>query len=384
MTAVTARRDARARSAKRRQDRCRGVALLRLPHVHGDPVAAARSLGRSTRRCGRSRDTQAHGYISLPRRADPRQLPQRLERRREFALHFAEHPDRVDPRRDRDLARGVHDRVRGVPIQLAAQPGGAVDLHRRQPVAAAGASSFRCSRSTTRSCGVPEPLSDNGLLYDQYFGIFLINVVFQVGFCVLVLSNYMKTLSHELTEAALVDGASVLRIWRGGGHAALPPGARRARDSRVHLHLQRLLLGPAPPEDGRSTADHVGAQQSAGAILHEHQPARGRRPAGRRPDDPRVPRAPAPLHQRPLARRRPRADQDRGRARRQRPDQPTAASRQTASSTKRRARKSPSVCRLEPVDVERQPGGHQLGAAALAVVGSCDAVVAGRAKPHTR
>jgi multiple sugar transport system permease protein len=61
--------------------------------------------------------------------------------------------------------------------------------------------------------GIPEPLSDNGLLYNQYFGIILINVVFQVGFCVFVLSNYMKTLSKELTEAALVDGASVLRIW---------------------------------------------------------------------------------------------------------------------------------------------------------------------------
>jgi multiple sugar transport system permease protein len=61
--------------------------------------------------------------------------------------------------------------------------------------------------------GIPAPLSDNSLLYDQYFGVFLINVVFQVGFCVFVLSNYMKTLSHELTEAALVDGASVLRIW---------------------------------------------------------------------------------------------------------------------------------------------------------------------------
>jgi multiple sugar transport system permease protein len=61
--------------------------------------------------------------------------------------------------------------------------------------------------------GVPEPLSDNGLLYDQYFGLFLINTVFQLGFCVLVLSNYMKTISHELTEAALVDGAGVMRIW---------------------------------------------------------------------------------------------------------------------------------------------------------------------------
>jgi multiple sugar transport system permease protein len=62
---------------------------------------------------------------------------------------------------------------------------------------------------------VPHPLSDNGLMYDQYLGIILIHIIFQTGFCVFVLSNYMKTLSHELTEAALVDGASVLRIWGG-------------------------------------------------------------------------------------------------------------------------------------------------------------------------
>jgi multiple sugar transport system permease protein len=61
--------------------------------------------------------------------------------------------------------------------------------------------------------GIPQPFSDNGLLYDQFTGLILINVVFQVGFCVFVLSNYMKTISRELTEAAVVDGASVLRIW---------------------------------------------------------------------------------------------------------------------------------------------------------------------------
>lgn len=61
---------------------------------------------------------------------------------------------------------------------------------------------------------LPRLVSDNGLVYDQYFGIILIHVVFQTGFCVFVLSNYMKTLSQELTEAAVVDGASVLRIWR--------------------------------------------------------------------------------------------------------------------------------------------------------------------------
>ncbi len=63
--------------------------------------------------------------------------------------------------------------------------------------------------------GIPPPISDNGLLYDQYFGVFLINTVFQIGFCTFVLSNYMKTLSRELIEAAVVDGASVLRIWGG-------------------------------------------------------------------------------------------------------------------------------------------------------------------------
>jgi multiple sugar transport system permease protein len=60
---------------------------------------------------------------------------------------------------------------------------------------------------------IPEPLSDNGMLYDQYLGIMFIHVIFQLGFVVFVLSNYMKTLGTEVIEAALVDGAGVLRIW---------------------------------------------------------------------------------------------------------------------------------------------------------------------------
>ena len=60
---------------------------------------------------------------------------------------------------------------------------------------------------------LPSFLSDNGLWYDQYFGIMVIHVAFQLGFCTFVLSNFMKTLPFELNEAALVDGASVFRIW---------------------------------------------------------------------------------------------------------------------------------------------------------------------------
>ncbi len=62
---------------------------------------------------------------------------------------------------------------------------------------------------------LPWPLSDNGSFYDSYFGIILINIVFQAGFCTVVLSNYMKTISKELTEAALVDGATLwTTFWR--------------------------------------------------------------------------------------------------------------------------------------------------------------------------
>ena len=60
---------------------------------------------------------------------------------------------------------------------------------------------------------LPPFLSDNGLWYDQYFGVIAIHVAFQLGFCTFVLSNYMKTLPHDMTEAAVVDGASVFQIY---------------------------------------------------------------------------------------------------------------------------------------------------------------------------
>ena len=60
---------------------------------------------------------------------------------------------------------------------------------------------------------LPGILSDNGVWYNQFFGIMMIHVAFQLGFCTFVLSNFMKTLPKELTEAALVDGASVLRTF---------------------------------------------------------------------------------------------------------------------------------------------------------------------------
>jgi multiple sugar transport system permease protein len=60
---------------------------------------------------------------------------------------------------------------------------------------------------------LPEFMSDSEALFDSYYGIILIHVAFQIGFCVFVLSNYMRTLPIELTEAALIDGASVWRQY---------------------------------------------------------------------------------------------------------------------------------------------------------------------------
>jgi multiple sugar transport system permease protein len=60
---------------------------------------------------------------------------------------------------------------------------------------------------------LPAPLSDNGVFYDQYFGVMVIHIAYQLGFCVFVLSNFMKTIPTELTEAAVVDGAPIWKIF---------------------------------------------------------------------------------------------------------------------------------------------------------------------------
>jgi multiple sugar transport system permease protein len=62
---------------------------------------------------------------------------------------------------------------------------------------------------------IPLPLwlSDSGTFYDSYVGLIAINVAFQTGFCTFVLANYMKTIPKSLSEAARVDGASVLRQY---------------------------------------------------------------------------------------------------------------------------------------------------------------------------
>lgn len=56
---------------------------------------------------------------------------------------------------------------------------------------------------------LPYWFSDSGNLLNTYISVIAVDMAFQIGFVTFVLSNYMKALSSDLTEAALVDGASV-------------------------------------------------------------------------------------------------------------------------------------------------------------------------------
>ena len=64
-----------------------------------------------------------------------------------------------------------------------------------------------------KAISLPYSVSDSGSLLNTYYSVIIVNVAFQLGFCTFVMSNYMRALPVELTEAAMVDGASVWRQY---------------------------------------------------------------------------------------------------------------------------------------------------------------------------
>ncbi|MFI0258367.1 carbohydrate ABC transporter permease [Streptomyces sp. NPDC017056] len=68
---------------------------------------------------------------------------------------------------------------------------------------------------------VPLPywMSDSMTLYDSLWAVLAVQIAFQLGFCVFVLANFMRTLPQEILEAAIVDGAGVWTRYR---HVTLP------------------------------------------------------------------------------------------------------------------------------------------------------------------
>lgn len=62
---------------------------------------------------------------------------------------------------------------------------------------------------------VGDLVGNRNFLYNNYLGLILIHVAFQTGFATFVLSSYMKTIPKEISESAIVDGASVFtHYWR--------------------------------------------------------------------------------------------------------------------------------------------------------------------------
>ncbi|MEZ5117247.1 MAG: carbohydrate ABC transporter permease [Candidatus Nanopelagicales bacterium] len=62
---------------------------------------------------------------------------------------------------------------------------------------------------------LPEFLNTKGIWYDSYWGVVMIHIAFQMGFATFVLSNFMKALPKDISEAATIDGASVWQqYWR--------------------------------------------------------------------------------------------------------------------------------------------------------------------------
>jgi len=60
---------------------------------------------------------------------------------------------------------------------------------------------------------LPDWMSNSGKLNGSTWGIILIHIAFQSGFCTFVLSNYMKMLPKSLNEAARIDGAGVWKQY---------------------------------------------------------------------------------------------------------------------------------------------------------------------------
>lgn len=73
--------------------------------------------------------------------------------------------------------------------------------------------------NTFRSVPLPTFMDSSGTLINSYWAVGLVHVGFQVGFCVFVLSNFLRLLPFELIEAAQLDGAS---IWQQFWHVILP------------------------------------------------------------------------------------------------------------------------------------------------------------------
>jgi multiple sugar transport system permease protein len=139
-----------------------------------------------------------------------------------------------------------------------------------------------------RSIPLPLWMSDSGQLLDSYWGLILVNVAFQTGFCTFVLSNYMKALPHEMYEAARVDGAGVpVQFFR----ITLPlcrPALAALATLQVTWIYNEFFWATVLMQSGDKFPITSSLNNLRGAVLHRLQPALGRLDPGRHPGADRV------------------------------------------------------------------------------------------------
>jgi multiple sugar transport system permease protein len=56
-------------------------------------------------------------------------------------------------------------------------------------------------------------VGDKTVLYDNYIGVILVHIALQTGFATFVLVSHLESIPKELSEAAQIDGASVMRHY---------------------------------------------------------------------------------------------------------------------------------------------------------------------------
>ena len=126
-----------------------------------------------------------------------------------------------------------------------------------------------------REIPLPMFMSDSGSMLNSFWALILVNTAFQLGFCTFVLSNYMKTLPHEIYESAELDGAGV---WRQYWQLTMPlvrPALAALATLQFTWIYNEFFWATVLIQRGRQAARHLGAQQPPGPVLHRHQPGGG-------------------------------------------------------------------------------------------------------------
>jgi len=155
----------------------------------------------------------------------------------------------------------------------------------------------RCTGCTSRS-SCRTFLSDKRLMYNSLFGLVVINVSFQLGFCVFVLRTTEVVPRRDVRGRAGRRGGPVDPFWR----LTLPLCGRRWRRWRRcdDVDLQRLLWAITLMSSGDKRPITSALANLPGPVRQQPEPDRGRGDDRRDPDAGRLRPAAEAVHRGPV------------------------------------------------------------------------------------